>query len=95
MSSLLIWGCSAGTQTAETALTESAKALPVAVNENGDIYVKANRLIDVKGIFLLRDTGAAFRPCGLAQGPDGSLYVSDSKKGRIWRIMHYGDVASN
>ena len=34
---------------------------------------------------------AAFRPCGLAQGPDGSLYVSDSQKGRIWRIMYYGE----
>ena len=26
---------------------------------------------------------ARFRPCGLAQGPDGSLYVSDDQKGRI------------
>ncbi len=34
---------------------------------------------------------AEFRPCGLAQGPDGSLYVADSQKGRIWRIMYYGD----
>ncbi|MDX2245630.1 MAG: PQQ-dependent sugar dehydrogenase [Bacteroidia bacterium] len=33
---------------------------------------------------------AAFRPVGLAQGPDGSLYISDSVKGRIWRIMYYG-----
>jgi len=29
---------------------------------------------------------ARFRPMGLAQGPDGSLYVSDSVRGRIWRI---------
>jgi len=34
---------------------------------------------------------AEFRPCGLAQGPDGSLYVSDSQQGRIWRIMYYGE----
>ena len=34
---------------------------------------------------------AAARPMGLAQGPDGSLYVSDSVKGRIWRIMFKGD----
>ncbi len=33
---------------------------------------------------------ADFRPCGLAQGPDGSLYVADSQKGRVWRIMYYG-----
>ncbi len=32
-----------------------------------------------------------YRPMGLAQGPDGSLYVSDSKKGKIWRIKFTGD----
>ena len=31
---------------------------------------------------------AAHRPCGLAQGPDGSLYVSDDAKGTIYRIMY-------
>ena len=34
---------------------------------------------------------AAARPMGLAQGPDGSLYVSDSVKGKIWRVMFKGD----
>ena len=34
---------------------------------------------------------AFFRPCGLAEGPDGSLYVSDSQHGRIWRIVYYKD----
>lgn len=33
---------------------------------------------------------AAFRPVGGAMGPDGSLYVADSQKGRVWRIT-YGD----
>ena len=33
---------------------------------------------------------AHYRPCGVAQGPDGSLYVSDSEKGRIWRIIYTG-----
>ncbi|OGV47174.1 MAG: sorbosone dehydrogenase [Lentisphaerae bacterium GWF2_57_35] len=33
---------------------------------------------------------ARFRPMGLAEGPDGSLYISDSKQGRIWRIMAGG-----
>jgi glucose/arabinose dehydrogenase len=33
---------------------------------------------------------AAHRPSGLAQGPDGSLYVADDVGGRIWKI-HYTD----
>jgi len=31
---------------------------------------------------------ADHRPCGLAQGPDGSLYVSDDSKGAIYRIVY-------
>ena len=31
------------------------------------------------------------RPMGLAQGPDGSLYVTSSMTGKIWRIMYYGE----
>lgn len=34
---------------------------------------------------------AEFRPMGLALGPDGSLYVSDSKKGRVWRVVYAGN----
>jgi glucose/arabinose dehydrogenase len=29
---------------------------------------------------------AKARPCGLAEGPDGSLYVSDDSKGAIFKI---------
>jgi glucose/arabinose dehydrogenase len=32
--------------------------------------------------------GAKYRPCGLAQGPDGSLYISDDQKGRIWKVSY-------
>jgi len=31
---------------------------------------------------------AVHRPVGLAQGPDGSLYISDDKGGRIWRVVY-------
>jgi glucose/arabinose dehydrogenase len=32
--------------------------------------------------------GALHRPCGLAQGPDGSIYVTDDVKGTVWRITY-------
>ena len=34
---------------------------------------------------------AMHRPSGLAVGPDGALYVSDDKAGRIWRITYAGN----
>ena len=42
---------------------------------------------------ILNTSDAIHRPVGLAQGPDGSLYISDSRKGTIWRIMFKGDRA--
>ena len=32
--------------------------------------------------------GADYRPCGLAQGPDGSIYICDDQKGRIWKVSY-------
>jgi len=34
---------------------------------------------------------ARFRPSGLALAPDGSIYISDMVKGRIWRVVYRGD----
>jgi glucose/arabinose dehydrogenase len=31
---------------------------------------------------------AQHRPCGLAQGPDGSIYVTDDSKGNVWKISY-------
>ena len=37
---------------------------------------------------------AKYRPMGLAEGPDGSLYISESKEGKIWRVIFEGDTTS-
>jgi mono/diheme cytochrome c family protein len=39
-----------------------------------------------------KEPGAAIhRPSGLAVGPDGALYITDDKAGRIWRVTYSGD----
>jgi glucose/arabinose dehydrogenase len=38
---------------------------------------------------MMSPEGAAHRVVGLAQGPDGALYVSDDKAGRIWKITYH------
>ncbi len=35
---------------------------------------------------IISPSDAEHRPMGLAQGPDGAIYISDSTKGTIWRI---------
>jgi len=39
---------------------------------------------------LMRPNDATYRADGVAQAPDGSLYVSESQKGRVWRVMYTG-----
>jgi glucose/arabinose dehydrogenase len=44
-----------------------------------------------KGTDSLMNPGkATYRPCGLAQGPDGSLYVSEDANGTVWKINYAG-----
>lgn len=46
------------------------------------------------GVDTVRNTGdAVYRPMGLSEGPDGSLYISESNNGKIWRVMYKGDKA--
>ena len=35
---------------------------------------------------------AAHRPTGMAQGPDGSLYIADDKGGRVWKVVYRGSA---
>ncbi len=56
---------------------------------SGDWEVFADGFAGVDPIENTSD--AKYRPMGLAMGPDGSLYVTDSRIGKIWRIMYKGD----
>lgn len=31
---------------------------------------------------------AVYRPVGVVEGPDGSLYITDDKGGRVWRVIY-------
>jgi glucose/arabinose dehydrogenase len=43
---------------------------------------------------FVRPGDARFRPAGVAEGPDGSLYLTDTEKGRIWRVIYTGETGS-
>jgi glucose/arabinose dehydrogenase len=34
--------------------------------------------------------GAAHRPTGVTVGPDGALYITDDKAGRVWKVVYKG-----
>jgi glucose/arabinose dehydrogenase len=53
---------------------------------DGEMETFADGFAGVKVIQSPND--ALHRPMGLAQGPDGSIYVSDSEEGRIYRIIY-------
>ena len=42
---------------------------------------------------IVNTSDAVYRPMGLATGPDGSLYITDSNEGKIWRIIYRGNPA--
>lgn len=53
---------------------------------SGDMEIFADGFAGEKVIKSAND--AVYRPMGLAQAPDGSIYVSDSEKGRVWKIIY-------
>jgi glucose/arabinose dehydrogenase/mono/diheme cytochrome c family protein len=55
----------------------------------GDWEVFADGFTGVDTVVNTHD--ARYRPMGLAEGPDGSLYIVESNKGKIWRVMYKGD----
>lgn len=40
---------------------------------------------------VVNTSDAVYRPMGLSEGPDGSIYISESNKGKIWRVMYRDD----
>ncbi|MEM9324357.1 MAG: PQQ-dependent sugar dehydrogenase [Bacteroidota bacterium] len=55
---------------------------------SGDWEIFADNFAGEPGAELRSPRAAEFRPTGLAEGPDGSLYVVDSNRGRVWRIVY-------
>jgi glucose/arabinose dehydrogenase len=39
---------------------------------------------------IAESNDARYRPMGLAEGPDGSHYIRDTQKGRIWKVVYTG-----
>ncbi len=56
-------------------------------SKDWDVFINGFAVVDP----IVSTGDAHHRPMGLAIGPDGSLYVSDSVIGRIWRVMFTGD----
>lgn len=61
--------------------------------ENGKPFGRWEVFADgFSGVDVIREMAdAKFRPVGLAEGPEGALFISDSKKGRIWKVTFEGD----
>lgn len=58
----------------------------------GEWEVFADGFTGVDQVAITND--AVYRPMGLAEGPDGSLYISETQKGKIWRVMFKGNKAT-
>ena len=55
----------------------------------GEWEVFADGFAEVDTIVNVSD--AVYRPMGLAMGPDGSLYLGETEKGKIWKVTYKGD----
>ncbi|MEK6781166.1 MAG: c-type cytochrome [Bacteroidota bacterium] len=57
-------------------------------NPTGKWEVFADGFAGIDPIVNVSD--AKYRPMGIAMGPDGSLYLTETVKGKIWRVMYKG-----
>lgn len=57
-------------------------------NGKWEVFADGFTVVDT----VVNTSDAVYRPMGLATGPDGSLYISESNKGKIWRVMYKGET---
>jgi glucose/arabinose dehydrogenase len=57
-------------------------------NPSGNFEIFANGFAGKSPLMNPNDAGA--RADGVAQAPDGSLYICESQKGKIWRVIYKG-----
>lgn len=63
--------------------------VPIIDGKAGPMEIFADGFTGVDTVVNTSD--ATYRPMGLAEGPDGSLYIAETEKGKIWRVMFTGD----
>ena len=63
--------------------------VPFQNGQPGTWEVFADGFAGVDPIVNVSD--AKYRPMGIAVGPDGSLYLAETEKGKIWRVMYKGN----
>ncbi|MCF2502264.1 PQQ-dependent sugar dehydrogenase [Dyadobacter sp. CY107] len=56
---------------------------------SGDYEVFADGFAGVDPVVNVSD--ALYRPMGLAMGPDGTLYIAETEKGKIWKVTYKGN----
>ncbi len=57
-------------------------------NPSGDWEIFADDFGGDPGEIIVSPRDAEFRPTGLAQGPNGNLFIVDSVKGRVWSVSY-------
>ena len=56
---------------------------------SGEYEIFADGFAQIDPIVNTRD--AMYRPMGIAFAPDGTMYLSETEKGKIWRVQFKGD----
>lgn len=56
-------------------------------SQEWDVFANGFATVDP----IVSTSGARHRPMGLAAGPDGSLYITETELGTIWKVTYTGD----